>query len=176
MHKLESVPENKTPKILWDFEINTDHQTLAGKPDLVLINKKKRTCHLVDFFIQVDHWVKMKESKKIDKFLDLARELKNLWNIRVMVIPIVVGTLGMVPKGLELRLGELEMRGRIETIQPTALLSPGDLKRPAVTLIPVKTTILNWFEKLARSEIIINFLKLKKTSNSSSSNDKNQET
>ena len=35
------------------------------------------------------------------------------------VIPIVVGALGIAPKGLE----EGEIRGRIETIQTTALLS-----------------------------------------------------
>ena len=42
--------------------------------------------------------------------------------MKVTVIPIVVGTLGMVPKGLEKRLEEVEIRGRIEIIQTTALL------------------------------------------------------
>ena len=45
----------------------------------------------------------MKESRKIDKYLDLARELKKLWNMRVMELPVIVGTLGMVPKELEIR-------------------------------------------------------------------------
>ena len=31
-----------------------DHPFLTWRPDLVLINKKKRTCHLVDFAILVD--------------------------------------------------------------------------------------------------------------------------
>ena len=38
----------------------------------------------------------MKESEKIDKYLDLARELKKLWNMKVMVIPIIVGFLETV--------------------------------------------------------------------------------
>ena len=71
--------------------------------------------------------------------MDLARELKKLWNMKVKVIPIVVGT---VPKGLEKGLESLEIRGRIDTIQNTALLhtqkSPGDLRRLAVTQTPVK--------------------------------------
>ena len=42
-------------------------------------NKQKtKTDHLVDFAIPVDHRVKMKESKKRDKYLDLAKDLKNL--------------------------------------------------------------------------------------------------
>ena len=42
--------------------------------------------------------VKMKESKKIDEYLDLAlaEELKKLWNVKVTLIPIGVGNLETV--------------------------------------------------------------------------------
>ena len=39
-----------------------------------------------------------------------------------MVIGIVVGVFGMVSKSVAKKLGELEIRGRIETIQTWALL------------------------------------------------------
>ena len=39
--------------------------------DLILIDKKK-----VDFALLADHRVKINESKKINKYLDLAREQK----------------------------------------------------------------------------------------------------
>ena len=42
--------------------------------------------------------------------------------MKVKVIPIVVGALGTVLKRLEMRLEELDMKGRIKTIQTTALL------------------------------------------------------
>ena len=42
----------------------------------MIVNKKKRTCRIVDFAVPADHEVKLKESKKRDKYLDLARELK----------------------------------------------------------------------------------------------------
>ena len=38
--------------------------------------KKKRTCKIVDFAVPADHRIKLKESEKKDKYLDLARELK----------------------------------------------------------------------------------------------------
>ena len=41
--------------------------------------------------------------------------------MRVTVIQIVVGAFGMVPKSLETEQEELEMKGKIETIQITAL-------------------------------------------------------
>ena len=34
----------------------------------------------------------------IDKYLDLARELKKLQNIKTTVVPNIVGVLGMIPK------------------------------------------------------------------------------
>ena len=41
-HKSESILKNEMHKILWDFGILTNHLIQARKPDLVLINQKKR--------------------------------------------------------------------------------------------------------------------------------------
>ena len=51
----------------------------------MLTNKKKRTYNPVDFTIPADHKVKMKESEKIDYYLDLAGELKKLWITKVSI-------------------------------------------------------------------------------------------
>ena len=74
------------------------------------------------FTVPADNRVKIKESENRDKYLDLARERRKFWNMRVMVILIVIGVLGTVPRDLEKGLEELEFRGQIETIQTTALL------------------------------------------------------
>ena len=42
--------------------------------------------------------------------------------MKVIVIPVVIGELGTIPKGLVKGLEDLEMRGLEETIQITALL------------------------------------------------------
>ena len=68
-----------------------------------------------------DHQAKLKESEKKDKYQDLARELKNLRKMKVTDIPTVISTLGTVTKGLVQGLGDLEITGRVETIQITAL-------------------------------------------------------
>ena len=70
-------------------------------PDIILIYKTKRTFHLVDFAVSMNHRLKLKEIKKINKGLDLAREQKKLWNMRVMVVPIVFGVPGTFLKGLK---------------------------------------------------------------------------
>ena len=61
--------------------------------------KRKRNCKIVDFAISADHWIKLKESEKKDKYLDLGRESKKLWNRKVTIIPIVIGAFGTVTKG-----------------------------------------------------------------------------
>ncbi len=42
MHNPASVQENVTHKLLWDFEVQTDHLISTGQPDLVIVNKKKK--------------------------------------------------------------------------------------------------------------------------------------
>ena len=77
MHNPAPVLENNTHKLLWDFDIHTDYLISARRPDLIIINKKKRTCKIVDFAVSADHKIKLKKCEKKDKYLDLTRDLKN---------------------------------------------------------------------------------------------------
>ena len=90
-----------------------------------------------NFAVPADHRVKLKESKKKDKYQDLARELKKLWNMKVTVIPIAIGAFSTVTKGLIKGLEDLEIRGQVEIsiieINQNTEKSPGDLRRLAVT-------------------------------------------
>ena len=45
-----------------------------------------------------------------------------MWNMKVTIVPIVIGALGTITKGLSKGLEDLEVGGRVETIQTTALL------------------------------------------------------
>ena len=63
--------------------------------------------------------------------------------MRVTIVPIAIGSFGTVTKGLLKGLEDLEVGGRMETIQTTVLLktakkSPGDLRRVTVTQTPMK--------------------------------------
>ena len=76
----------------------------------------------VDFAVLADQRLKLKESEKKDKYLDLPRELKKPCNMKVTIIPIVIGALGTVTKGLLKRLEDLKITGQVETILATTLL------------------------------------------------------
>ena len=72
MHNPVFDLENATHNLLWDLEIHTDHLISARRPDLIIINQKKRTGKIVDFS------VKLKESEQKDKYLDLLGNWKNV--------------------------------------------------------------------------------------------------
>ena len=54
MQNPESVQENEMHPVLWNFEIKTDHIILARRLDLELVNKKQRTCRIVDFGVPTE--------------------------------------------------------------------------------------------------------------------------
>ena len=122
VHNPAPILENNTHKLLWNFDIQTDHLISARIPDRIIINKKKRTSKIVNFAVPADHRLKLKECEKKVKYLDLAREVKKLWNMKVTIIPIVIGAFGTVTKWLLKGLEDLEVGGRVETIQTITLL------------------------------------------------------
>ena len=69
------------------------------------------TCKIVKFAVPAVHRVKLKETEKKDKYLDLVWELKKLWNMKVTIIPIVIGGFGTVYIGLLKVLEDLEVVG-----------------------------------------------------------------
>ena len=97
-HEPESVLENEDYKILLDFSIQTDHVIEARRPDLVVVDKKERSCKIIDFAVPGDSRIEEKEKDKIEKYQELGRELQKIWNVKVKIIPLVVGSLGAIPK------------------------------------------------------------------------------
>ena len=96
---------------------------------IILNKKKKRICKSVDFAVPADHRINLKECEKKDKYLDLARESKKLWNMKVTIVPIVIGALCTINEGLLKGLEDLKVGGRVETIQITALLRTARILR-----------------------------------------------
>ena len=78
MHEPESVLENETQKILWDYEIQTDH-LMPGKGLHLVMIKKRQKLPLSEFYgpTTPQSKKKRKENEKRDKYLDLACELKS---------------------------------------------------------------------------------------------------
>ena len=130
-HIPSAVVESSDVKLLWDFNIYTDHILAARHPDIVVIDKLQNVVQIVDVAVPSDCNVTMKEIEKIEKYKDLSVELSSLWKMKCEVIPIVVGGLGCVTTRLEMYLQKLVINQfcTLELLQQTAVLGSSYILR-----------------------------------------------
>ena len=65
---------------------------------MVVVDNKERSCETIDFAVPGDSRNEEKEKYKIEKDQDLGRELQKIWNVKVKIIPLLVASLGVIPK------------------------------------------------------------------------------
>ena len=91
------------------------------RPDIVVIDKEKRECKIIDLAVPGDQNIKVKELEKITKYQDLRLQVQKLWDLKATVIPIVVGAFGTVSEEPENHLKtmvtpiELVVQNRVQT-------------------------------------------------------------
>ena len=134
-HHPESVLENERYKLLYDFNIFTDHLIQARRPDLVYVNKLTRKTYLIDIACVMDHNVLAKEKEKVDKYLSLMIELQSLWNTTVEVVPIIFGALGSLSDNIFTNLSLLQVTDiNAYQLQKTVLLRAATILRQHLAL------------------------------------------
>ena len=95
----------------------------------------------MDSAISADHRIKLKERERMDKCLDLPRELRKLWNMKVTLTPITIDDFSIATKGLLKWLKDLKnkkTRGDYPNYYITengqnTEKSPGELRKHAVS-------------------------------------------
>ena len=87
---------------------------------MVIIDKIKNECKVIDFACPFDSRIEEKEKDKTKGYNDLKRELKKIWDMSVKVIP--AGALGTTPKKLKHRLSDIGIETRIVELQKTTIL------------------------------------------------------
>ena len=92
-HCPEGVVEDDDVKLIWDINIQCDNVMEARRSDLILVDKKAKSCVIIDVAIPGDCRIRKKEIEKIEKYQNLKRELK-----KVEFVPVVVGALGCISK------------------------------------------------------------------------------
>ena len=63
-----AVLENEEVKLLWVFSIETEIEIDHNKLDLILLDKKGRTCYIIDVACPFDTRVEKKEKEKFEQF------------------------------------------------------------------------------------------------------------
>ena len=111
----------------WDAQIplgfwHTNWSPNLGQMTRSYNNQQKKKRELAELWTFLSLQITEKNWKNVKRIIStstFARELKKMWNVKVMIIPIVIGT---VTKGSVQGLEDLEITGWEETIQTTALL------------------------------------------------------
>ena len=86
--------------IMWNQAVNTDTEVTASRPDIIIKNKKQKTCTLIDVAIPADRNVVQKEAEKKLKYKSLCIEIQRMWNLKCTIIPIIIGATRIVTRSL----------------------------------------------------------------------------
>jgi hypothetical protein len=76
-------------------------EVMANIPDIVIKNRKEKTCIIIDVAIPADRNVIQKETGKKLKYKSLCIERQRMWNMKFMIIPVVIGATGIVTNVLK---------------------------------------------------------------------------
>lgn len=128
-HQPDRVVNIEDVSIMWDVPIITDRTILANRPDIVLHNKKDRTCLLIDIAVPEDSNIMVKEAEKLSKYKDLEIEISRMWNCRARTVPIVIGALGTVKKAFDQNLKMLPGHPSASEVQKIALMGTAHILR-----------------------------------------------
>ena len=66
--------EGDDVSLIWDINIQCDNVVEARRPNLILVDKKEKSCVITDVAIPGDCRIREKEIEKIEKYQNLKRE------------------------------------------------------------------------------------------------------
>ena len=121
--------KNEGCKILWDFPTQTDKVIEHSWPDIVCINKRTKSCLIIDIAIPGDKNIITKEQEKIDKYQDLQTELGKLWKLKTEVVHVVVGALATTSQNLNIYIKKIDVPIVTSCLQKTVILGTAFILR-----------------------------------------------
>ena len=133
-HKPEKVTENEAATVLWDMPVNTDKEIKANRPDIIIKDKTEKKCIMIDMSIPSERNVSIKEVEKLSKYKELEIEVTKMWQMKTTTVPIVVGALRLIKRGLEKYISQIPGHIWIEELQKIALLGSAHILRRTLSI------------------------------------------
>ena len=131
------VLENDEVLLLWDFSIQTETRIDHKKPDIMLKNKKEKTCQIIDVACPFDTRVKQKEEEKLDHYNELKYQILKMWKDEVKnvaIIPVVIGALGVVSKRFKSYIAALDFDPGVQPLQKACLIGTARIVRKVLDI------------------------------------------
>ena len=134
-HKPETVVHSTDNNItiLWDMTVHTDRAITANRPDIVK-DLTNFTCKLIDMTIPSDRNIALKETEKKSKYKDLELEIQRMWHMKTEVVPVVVGALGTIKKGMIENIKKVSERATVTEMQKICMLGSAQIPRKVLSV------------------------------------------
>ena len=101
----------------------------ANRSDIVIKNKKEKTCTLIDVAIPADRNVVQKEAERTLKYKSLCTEIQRMWNLKRTTVPVIIGANGIVTRTLRKHLETVPGKHSIDSLHKTAILGTSHIIR-----------------------------------------------
>jgi len=77
----EPVCEEGDVTVLWNQAVHTEREVTAKRSDIIIKNKKEKTCTLVDVAMPTDRNVVQKVAEKKLKYKCFCIDIQRKWNL-----------------------------------------------------------------------------------------------
>ena len=101
---------------------------------MIVVDKKEISCKIIDFPVPGDSRIEEKEEDKMEKYQELGSELQKILNVKVKIIPLVVGSLGAIPKQFGNRLKQIGITAGTAQVQKTVSLGTARIVRKVLEI------------------------------------------
>ena len=113
------------------MSIQTDGEMKANRPDIVVKDKKQRTCQLIEISVPTERKTSIKTTEKLSKYKDLEIEIEKM---KATTIPVVLGILGLVKKGIERHINKIPRNILIQEAEKCILLGTAHIFRRILSI------------------------------------------
>jgi hypothetical protein len=84
---------------------------------------------LIDIAVPGDRNVILKETEKILKYKDLTIEIQRMWNVKIRVMPVIIGATGTISKSFRKYVSTIPGNHEVKELQNTAILGTAHILR-----------------------------------------------
>jgi len=128
-HMPKPVCEEGDVTVLWNQVVHTDRDVTANRSDIIIKNKKEKTCTLIDVAIHADRNDVQKEAEKKIKYKSLCIEMQEMWNLKCTIVSVITGANGIVTRNLKKNVETIPGKHSIDSLQKTAILGTSHIIR-----------------------------------------------
>ena len=132
-HQPTQVAKNNSTKILWNFSIQTDHEVINNKPDIIVVDKINKTANLIEVTVSNNCNICNKRLQNVRAYTNLSGDINTLWNLnKVQITPVIVGAMGTFYNKLDDNIsnfGLVNHKFRVQKAQKIALLGNAHIIR-----------------------------------------------